>query len=70
MLDTEAAPARALERAGLAPDGAGAAVTAAAAQTGGFDADELGRLAASAGNPVPALVRAPPHKIRPGAGQA
>jgi hypothetical protein len=62
MLDTEAALARALERAGLPPDGPGAAVTAAA-QTGGFDADELGRLAASAGNPVPALVRALTAKV-------
>jgi 3-carboxy-cis,cis-muconate cycloisomerase len=57
MLDTEAALARALERAGLAPAGAGAAVTAAASADN-FDVDELGRLAADAGNPVPALVRA------------
>jgi 3-carboxy-cis,cis-muconate cycloisomerase len=57
MLDTEAALARALERAGLAPPGAGAAVTEAA-RPGAFDIGELGRRAASAGNPVPALVRA------------
>jgi 3-carboxy-cis,cis-muconate cycloisomerase len=57
MLDTEAALARALERAGLAAAGAGAAVTAVA-RPGGFDADELGRAAAQTGNPVPALVRA------------
>jgi len=57
MLDTEAALARAVERAGLAPAGAGAAVTAAA-RAGGFDADELGRQAAATGNPVPALVLA------------
>src|SRR6516165_1965117 len=56
MLDTEAALARALERAGLAPAGAGAAVTAAAAGT--FDAGALGRQAALSGNPVPALVAA------------
>ena len=56
MLDTEAALARALERAGLAPPGAGAAVTAAAAGT--FDAAALGRQAALSGNPVPALVAA------------
>ncbi len=56
MLDTEAALARALERAGLADPGAGAAVTAAA-QAGSFDAAELGRQAALTGNPVPALVR-------------
>ena len=57
MLDTEAALARALERAGLAAEGAGAAVTAAA-RPGAFDPGELGRQAAGAGNPVPALVRA------------
>src|SRR6516165_8439838 len=57
MLDTEAALARALERAGLAPSGAGAAVTEAA-RAGAFDPDELGAQAPAAGNPVPALVRA------------
>jgi 3-carboxy-cis,cis-muconate cycloisomerase len=57
MLDTEAALARALERAGLAAVGAGAVVTEAA-RPGGFDADELGRAAAETGNPVTALVRA------------
>ena len=56
MLDTEAALARALERAGLAPAGAGAAVTAAT--TGAFDAGALGRQAALSGNPVPGLVAA------------
>jgi len=56
MLDTEAALARALERAGLAEPGAGAAVTAAA-QADAFDVAELGRKAALTGNPVPALVR-------------
>ena len=57
MLDTEAALARALERAGLAAVGAGAAVSAAA-QAGNFDPGELGRQATLTGNPVPALVRA------------
>jgi 3-carboxy-cis,cis-muconate cycloisomerase len=57
MLQTEAALARALERAGLAPSGAGAAVTEAA-RAGAIDAAELGRQAALTGNPVPALARA------------
>jgi 3-carboxy-cis,cis-muconate cycloisomerase len=57
MLDTEAALARAVEGAGLAAAGAGAAVTAAA-RADRFDAGELGRQAALTGNPVPALVRA------------
>jgi 3-carboxy-cis,cis-muconate cycloisomerase len=57
MLDTEAALARAVERAGLAPAGAGAAVTAAA-RAELFDADQLGRAAVLIGNPVSALVRA------------
>ena len=57
MLDTEAGLARALERAGLAPAGAGEAVTAAA-RAGNFDPNELGGLAALTGNPVPGLARA------------
>lgn len=57
MLDTEAALARALERAGLAPEGAGAAVTAAAVADK-FDVTKLGREAAKIGNPVSALARA------------
>jgi 3-carboxy-cis,cis-muconate cycloisomerase len=57
MLDAEAGLARALERAGLAPAGAGEAVTAAA-RTNNFDPNELGRLAALTGNPVPGLARA------------
>src|ERR1700722_10319186 len=57
MLDAEAGLARALERAGLAPAGSGAAVTQAA-QAGNFDVSELGTLAALTGNPVPALARA------------
>src|SRR5579875_2705870 len=57
MLDTEAALARAVERAGLAPAGAGAAVTKAA-DPANFDVAELGELAGLTGNPVPALSRA------------
>jgi 3-carboxy-cis,cis-muconate cycloisomerase len=58
MLDTEAALARAVERAGLAPAGAGAAVTAAAATAADtIDPGVLGGQAARTGNPVPALVR-------------
>ena len=58
MLDTEAALARAVERAGLAPPGAGTAVTAAAAVAAEtIDPAVLGRGAALTGNPVPALVR-------------
>jgi 3-carboxy-cis,cis-muconate cycloisomerase len=56
MLDAEAGLARALERAGLAPAGAGEAVTAAA-RAGNFDPNELGGLAALTGNPVPGLAR-------------
>jgi 3-carboxy-cis,cis-muconate cycloisomerase len=56
MLDTEAALARAVERAGLVTAGAGAAVTEAA-QADRFDAGELGRAAVLIGNPVSALVR-------------
>jgi 3-carboxy-cis,cis-muconate cycloisomerase len=57
MLDAEAGLARALERAGLVPAGAGAAVTAAA-RAPDFDAAQIGRQAAATGSPVPALVRA------------
>jgi 3-carboxy-cis,cis-muconate cycloisomerase len=69
MLDTEAALARALERAGLAEPGAGAAVTTAA-QADAFDAAELGRKAALTGNPVPALVRELSGIVPPGAAGA
>ena len=65
MLDTEAALARALEQAGVAAPGAGAAVTAAA-RAEAFDATELGRQAALTGNPVPALVRALTRMLSPG----
>jgi len=57
MLDTEAALARAAERAGLVPAGSGAAVTAVASAEF-FDNGSLARAAAATGNPVPPLVRA------------
>ena len=57
MLDTEAGLARALERAGLAPAGAGESVTSAA-RADNFNPNELGGLAALTGNPVPGLARA------------
>ena len=57
MLDTEAGLARALERAGMAPAGAGEAVTIAA-RAENFNPNELGGLAALTGNPVPGLARA------------
>jgi 3-carboxy-cis,cis-muconate cycloisomerase len=69
MLDTEAALARALERAGLAAAGAGAAVTAVA-RADRFSAAEIGRQAALTGNPVPALVRALSDGLPPGAREA
>jgi 3-carboxy-cis,cis-muconate cycloisomerase len=69
MLDTEAALARALERAGLAAAGAGAAVTAAA-RAGHFDLAELGAQAALTGNPVPALARALRQLLPPEASAA
>src|SRR6516162_5704783 len=62
MLDTEAGLARALERAGLAPAGAGDAVTAAA-RAANFDPNELGELAALTGNPVPGLARALARRV-------
>ena len=71
MLATEAALARALERAGLAPAGAGATVTAAAADaaaaTGPFDPGALGRQAALPGYPVPGLVAALRKAVPPDA---
>jgi 3-carboxy-cis,cis-muconate cycloisomerase len=62
MLDTEAGLARALERAGLAPAGAGEAVTRAA-RADDFDIAELGELSALTGNPVPGLARALAIKV-------
>jgi 3-carboxy-cis,cis-muconate cycloisomerase len=62
MLDAEAGLARALERAGLAPAGAGEAVTRAA-RANNFDIAELGELSALTGNPVPGLARALAVKV-------
>ena len=62
MLAVEAALARAVERAGLVPAGAGAAVTKAAVADN-FDVAELGELAALTGNPVPALSRALARRV-------
>ena len=62
MLDAEAGLARALERAGLAPAGAGEAVTRAA-RANDFDIAELGDLSALTGNPVPGLARALAVKV-------
>jgi len=62
MLDAEAGLARALERAGLAPAGAGEAVTAAA-RADDFDPNELGGFAALTGNPVPGLARALARRV-------
>ena len=62
MLKVEAALARAVERAGLVPAGAGAAVTKAAVADN-FDVAELGELAALTGNPVPALSRALARRV-------
>jgi 3-carboxy-cis,cis-muconate cycloisomerase len=69
MLDTEAALARALERAGLTPPGSGAAVTAAAIADR-FDIAEIGRAAVLIGNPVSALVRALSVAVPPDAREA
>ena len=62
LLDAEAALARAVERAGLAPAGAGEQVTAAA-QAADFDVAQLGELAALTGNPVPGLARELARKV-------
>jgi 3-carboxy-cis,cis-muconate cycloisomerase len=69
MLDTEAALARAVERAGLAPPGSGAAVTAVA-RADFFDNGTLGEAAAVTGNPVPALVRALTERLPESAAEA
>src|SRR2546430_12351424 len=58
MLDAEAGLARALERAGLAPAGAGKAGTAAA-RGGKFYPKQLGGIAALTREPVPRLARSP-----------
>jgi 3-carboxy-cis,cis-muconate cycloisomerase len=65
MLAAEAALARALERAGLAPPGAGAAVTEAAdgARFTAADVAELAQAASLTGNPVPGLSRVLSRKV-------
>jgi 3-carboxy-cis,cis-muconate cycloisomerase len=65
LLATEAALARALERAGLAPAGAGAAVTRAADPSGFGPADlaELSQATTLTGNPVPGLARVLTRKV-------
>ena len=69
MLDTEAALARAAERAGLALPGSGAAVTSIA-KISFMDNASLGVSAAAAGNPIPALVKALTGLVPSGAAQA
>src|SRR5262245_61777534 len=56
MLDAEAALTRAQAALGLAPASAAAAVTAASAESGRFDARDLALRARSGGNPVIPLV--------------
>ena len=73
MLAAEAALARALERAGLAPEGAGAAVTRAAdaGDFGQADLAELARATVLTGNPVPGLARVLTRRVTdPGARSA
>jgi 3-carboxy-cis,cis-muconate cycloisomerase len=69
LLDAEAGLARAVERAGLAPKGSGAAVTEAA-RADGFDLARLGELAALTGNPVPGLARELARLVPPEAAPA
>ena len=73
MLAAEAALARALERAGQAPAGAGASVTAAAdpASFGPAELAELARATTLTGNPVPGLARVLSRRVTdPGARSA
>jgi 3-carboxy-cis,cis-muconate cycloisomerase len=65
MLAAEAGLARALERAGVAPAGAGAAVTRAAnaAEFDETDLAELRRATTLTGNPVPGLARVLTKKV-------
>ena len=68
LLDAEAGLARALERAGLAPAGAGEAVTRAAVAAD-FSAAEVAEVASASGltgNPVPGLARVLARRV-PGA---
>jgi 3-carboxy-cis,cis-muconate cycloisomerase len=72
MLAAEAALARAAERAGLAPAGAGAAVTRAARAEdfGPEDLAELSRAAVLTGNPVPGLARVLTRRVTDPAARA
>jgi 3-carboxy-cis,cis-muconate cycloisomerase len=72
MLAAEAALARALERAGLVPRGAGAAVTraAVAADFGPGELAELSRAAGITGNPVPGLARVLARRVTDPAARA
>jgi 3-carboxy-cis,cis-muconate cycloisomerase len=72
MLAAEAGLARALERAGAAPAGAGAAVTAAARAEdfGPQDLAELARATTLTGNPVPGLARVLTRKVASPAGKS
>src|SRR5579862_435741 len=72
LLDTEAALARALERAGLAPTGSGEAVTKAAVAAD-FSATEVAEVAQASdltGNPVPGLARVLTRRVPPFAAPA
>lgn len=72
MLAAEAGLARALERAGAAPAGAGAAVTEAARAEdfGPEDLAELSRAATLTGTPVPGLARVLARKVANPAGRS
>jgi 3-carboxy-cis,cis-muconate cycloisomerase len=72
MLAAEAGLARALERAGLAPAGAGAAVTRAAdaSDFGPAEVAELGRATVLTGNPVPGLARVLTRRVTDPAARA
>ncbi|HEX9039504.1 MAG TPA: lyase family protein [Trebonia sp.] len=72
MLAAEAALARALERAGLVPRGAGAAVTKAAdtADFGPGELAELSRATAVTGTPVPGLARVLARRVTDPAARA
>ena len=65
MLDAEAGLARALERAGVVQDGAGAAVTAAArgGELSAADRAEIAQAAGLTGDPVPGLARVLARKV-------
>jgi 3-carboxy-cis,cis-muconate cycloisomerase len=72
LLDTEAALARALERAGLAPTGSGEAVTkvAVAADFSATEVAEVTQASELTGNPVPGLARVLTRRVPPFAASA